>query len=667
MLWEHKFNVFHTDIVADRLGWTNVVGDPETDNGVRPWHAGAAVLLRPDGKVLWQHSLTEEYGRVSGYGGRLTSPIVDGDLLIISMLNASWGYNGTGRTRLVAFDKRTGKVVWWGSTGFPPKDSYYSNPVVAVINGERLVVTGGGDGGVHAFKVRTGEKVWSYIYGTGAINCSPVIAGDLVYIGHGDTNAVGDLQGKVVCLDGSKVTAGQPKLVWEVEGIKVKFASPILAGDRLYVCNDLGALYCLDAKTGAQHWKFRYGKNTKGSPVLADGKIYIGEEDGKFHILKPEDKKCTRLHVESFVGEVINGSPSVANGRVLFMTTEQMFCLGLKEPGPAAPIPAAVQEPPAARGAAVSHVAVFPADLVLHPGEAAELKAFGFDDHGRALGEIKVDWSLAARGFPKACRRRRRARRGRRAQGHAQRHDRIGDHEAGRGAGPAAGAVRTRGGDDSRHQGRRRGTGARGGEAALQGRLQQDPRGRTPGGWVNTQGKFAVAKLPDGSFALKKLAVIPSPLVARANAYIGMPDLTNYTIQADIMGTQVGEDLPDAGIGANRYTLMFAGNDKVLRLVSWDALPRIETNVVFNFKPGVWYRLKLTVDVEGQAALVRGKVWPADQEEPKKWTLEVRDPVGNKEGAPTLYANATGIEGSRTGTETFFKNVSVMPNTGSRK
>ncbi len=276
--------------------------------------------------------MTEEFGRVSGYGGRITSPVIDGDLLIMSMANASWGDQATGGTRFVAFNKRTGQVVWWASTGFRIKDTYYSTPVVAVIGGERLVIGGGGDGGVHAFKVRTGEKVWSYIFGGGAVNCSPVIAGDHVFIGHGETIEDSESQGRVICIDGAKVTDGKPKLMWQVDGIKAKFASPIIADDRLYICNDQGLLYCLDAKTGKEHWKIRYGKNTKGSPVMADGKIYVGEEDGKFHILKPEDKKCTKLHAESF-GEVINGSPAVANGRVFFMTTDQMFCLGLKEPG----------------------------------------------------------------------------------------------------------------------------------------------------------------------------------------------------------------------------------------------------------------------------------------------------------------------------------------------
>src|SRR5262249_56321801 len=105
---------------------------------------------------------TEEYGRVSGYGGRVTSAVVDEGLVILGLVNGSWGEQTIGGTRFVAFDKRTGQVVWWGSGGYRVTDTYYSTPVVAIIGGQRLVISGGGDGCVHAFKARTGEKVWSY-------------------------------------------------------------------------------------------------------------------------------------------------------------------------------------------------------------------------------------------------------------------------------------------------------------------------------------------------------------------------------------------------------------------------------------------------------------------------------------------------------------------------
>lgn len=225
-LWQQAFNVYLTDIVSDRLGWTVMVGDPETDTVFAHGTQGTLACLDHEGKIVWQRQLTEEFGRISGYGGRVTSPIVDGDLLIISMANSSYGHQGFGGCRLVAFNKKNGRIMWWGETGHRVKNTYYSVPVVAVINGERLVITGGGDGGVHAFQVRTGVKVWSKIISDGGINCSPVVEGNYVYIGHGETSPGVSAQGRVVCLDAGKIEKGEPAVVWQKDGLKIMFCSP---------------------------------------------------------------------------------------------------------------------------------------------------------------------------------------------------------------------------------------------------------------------------------------------------------------------------------------------------------------------------------------------------------------------------------------------------------
>src|SRR5262245_18338055 len=81
VLWEYKSNVWHTDIVHVRLGWTVLAGDSETGNVYSHGTQGLFFCFDRDGKVLWSHSLHEEYGRISGYGGWVTSPVVDGELV----------------------------------------------------------------------------------------------------------------------------------------------------------------------------------------------------------------------------------------------------------------------------------------------------------------------------------------------------------------------------------------------------------------------------------------------------------------------------------------------------------------------------------------------------------------------------------------------------------
>ena len=139
--------------------------------------------------------------------------------------------------------------------------------------------------------------------------------------------------------------------------IKAKFASPILHEGRLYIPDDVANLFCLDANTGKQIWKKKYGRNSKGSPVWADGKIYIADVNSKFHILEPGPKECKTLYSQFFrspdgiIDVELNGSPAVANGRVYFMTSEETYCIGKKDhTAKADPIPPRAKEEPAASG-----------------------------------------------------------------------------------------------------------------------------------------------------------------------------------------------------------------------------------------------------------------------------------------------------------------------------
>jgi len=133
--------------------------------------------------------------------------------------------------------------------------------------------------------------------------------------------------------------------------------------------------------------------------------------------------------------------------------------------------------------------------------------------------------------------------------------------------------------------------------------LSKVPVGRTPVGWLNCQGMFSVVKMPDGTSALKKRNDAPSPLVARAHAFIGLPNMTGYTIQADVQGNKLRNEMPDMGVEANRYSLHLIGNTQQLRLISWDALPRVDNTIAFPWKPGVWYRR--SIERNGNVSLAK--------------------------------------------------------------
>jgi outer membrane protein assembly factor BamB len=120
--------------------------------------------------------------------------------------------------------------------------------------------------------------------------------------------------------------------------------------------------------------------------------------------------------------------------------------------------------------------------------------------------------------------------------------------------------------------------------------------------------------------------------------------------------------MSDLGIVANRYTLLLNGNTQLLRIVSWDAVPRVDKKMAFKWTPDTWYHMKLTVTVERDKAVVRGKVWPRGEKEPRAWTIDFEDPTPNREGSPALYGYATGILENSPGSECFYTNVRLTPN-----
>lgn len=655
-IWQHTFPVFHTDIVTSRLGWTNLAADPATGNIYA--HGTQGLFMCLDGKkgtVIWQRSTSEEFGRITGYGGRVTSPIVDGDLAILGMTNSSWGDQTKPANRFVAFNKNTGEVVWW-SEATPFKGTYYSAPVIATINGQRLLVCGGSDGSVFALQVRTGVPVWHYTISKSALNSSPVVSGNFVYIGQGEENPDVAVQGRVVCLDASKIEKGEPKEVWRVDGIVARYASPVVHDGKLYVPDEGGFLYCFDAKTGAQDWRFKFGRGElRGSPVFADGKIFTGEVSARFHILEPGPKKCKRLDMKVFLGAdgvdvELNGTPAVANGCVFFSTSEETLCIGLNDRKSAAE--PKEQDIPVKAGK-IAHLQIVPADVALHSGESAMFKARAFDADGNFIKEVKADWSLPA---PKA--------------------------PPGAKTGPPAlkGEITSDGkltvdakmpSQQSIAVGTFEGISARA-RIRVAPRLpyvndfEKIPDGAVPGGWVNTQGKFLV-KTVNGNKVLAKVNDKFSPLISRGNAYITLPTSKDYTIECDVQGTQVGNDLPEIGIGANRYTLILVGQVQKLRLQSWDALPRVDKTVNYNWNPGVWYRFKLTTDIAKGKGVIRGKVWPRDDKEPAAWTVELNDSHAIDEGSPTLYGYVTGNFNDKPGTEIYFDNLKITPNKAAGK
>src|SRR4051812_29471151 len=147
LVWEYKFNVFQSDVPPHRVGWASPAADPETGN-IYALGVGATVIaLSKDGRLLWQRSVGEEFAAFTTHGGRTASPIIDGDLVIVSAAVSNWGTQANRAHRFIAFDKRTGDIMYVSSPGGRPYDTAYAAPFIGTINGMPLLINGLGDGG----------------------------------------------------------------------------------------------------------------------------------------------------------------------------------------------------------------------------------------------------------------------------------------------------------------------------------------------------------------------------------------------------------------------------------------------------------------------------------------------------------------------------------------
>jgi len=341
VIWEYKYNLFQSDVPAHRIAWSSPAIDPETGNIFVLSGGAQAIALSPDGKLLWERSLGEEWAAFTTHGGRTMSPVVDGDVVIVAAAVSNWGSAAARAHRFVGLDKRNGEVIYVSNPGGRPYDTAYASPLIATINGVRLLIAGLGDGGIHAIKPQTGEKMWSYSAAKRAINTGAAVSGDTVFVSHGDENLEGVELGLIAALDGTQ--KGDIKATkWALKGIEYSFSAPLIDGTRLYQIDNGSTLRVYDTASGKSLWSLSLGSAQKASPVLADGKIYVGTDGGAFFIVRPSADKGEIISkvdlpnsVKSCCGsegtpEQILGNVAISRGRIFFMSSDAIYAIGAR-------------------------------------------------------------------------------------------------------------------------------------------------------------------------------------------------------------------------------------------------------------------------------------------------------------------------------------------------
>ncbi|MGA2497899.1 MAG: PQQ-binding-like beta-propeller repeat protein [Tepidisphaeraceae bacterium] len=296
-------------------------------------------------KVLWRFDMRDELG-VFPHQATSGAVLVFGDRVYASTSNgADWSTSkhipAPNAPALVCLDKNTGKLLGIEQSGISSRTytCNWGSPAVAMVGGKSQIIFGGDDGFCYAFEPDPRNGVLREIWrcdanspklrknkprtpqGPCGILATPVFANGRVYVAVGRDPEDGSGDGTLVCIDptgAGDVTAG--KRVWMFEGMEKSLSTVAVKDGLLFAADFAGFIYCLEADTGRLLWRHDTQGQVWGSPLLADGKLYLGTQSGDLFCLAAarENKELGKTTLD---GAIVS-SPVVANG-VLYVATEK--------------------------------------------------------------------------------------------------------------------------------------------------------------------------------------------------------------------------------------------------------------------------------------------------------------------------------------------------------
>jgi outer membrane protein assembly factor BamB len=291
------------------------------------------------GQQKWQKDIVRDYGAVKPFYGFAGSPIVVGDLVVL-----------TANTAGMAVKRDTGELVWTSEK--PPKDfkstdrststgTAYSTPVLYEGGGRRLAVVASWRG-VTSVDVRTGEPAWQFGWemDPGGSLVDPVLAGDLICVAR-----AWDYSGFLLRMSGTG-----PRLIWRTADLFCNGAPPVIIEGDIYTMN-MGpsggtlvaptTLRCLDLGTGRLMWDVPLGPNGQNkcfSLTAANGTLVVLDDQGTLYTAQasPEGFKeiahCDVLQGASVRLRLFWTPPVLCNAKIYCRNTRgDLVCIDVSK------------------------------------------------------------------------------------------------------------------------------------------------------------------------------------------------------------------------------------------------------------------------------------------------------------------------------------------------
>jgi len=290
-------------------------------------------------KVIWKFDMMEEVGS-QPHNMSNSSPVSYGDLIFVGTANGqdeSHVHIPSPRApSMIAVNKNTGKLVWEvNNVGERILHGQWSSPAVGKVGDVWQVMVGEGDGWIRSYEVLTGKKLWEFDLNPkdsvwpktrNEVIATPVIWENKVFIANGQDPEHGEGVGHLYSIDATKrgdIT--ETGRLWHYDKIRRSISTGAAYNGLLFYSDFSGFLHCLDESTGKPYWTHDLLSAVWGSPMVIDGKVYLGDEDGDVVVLEASKEK--KLIAQMNMGSSVYATVVPANGTLFVMNRNQLWAL----------------------------------------------------------------------------------------------------------------------------------------------------------------------------------------------------------------------------------------------------------------------------------------------------------------------------------------------------
>ena len=292
-----------------------------------------------DVDIIWRYDMMDELG-VLQHNMANASPVSYGDLIFVNTSNGQdeshVNIPSPKAPAIIAVNKKTGKLVWEdNSVGERILHGQWSSPSVGKVGDTVQLAVGQGDGWVRGYEALTGKKLWEFDMNPkdsvwpktrNEVISTPVFYDNVVYIANGQDPEHGEGVGHLYAIDPTKrgdIT--ETGRIWHYDKIRRSISTGSVYNGILFYSDFSGFLHALDAKTGKPFWTHDMFAAIWGSPMVIDGKVYLGDEDGDVTVLNAD--KTLKVIAESNMGSSVYSTPVPAHGVLYIVNRNQLYAL----------------------------------------------------------------------------------------------------------------------------------------------------------------------------------------------------------------------------------------------------------------------------------------------------------------------------------------------------